>query len=71
MNKGEKYTTTENIAYSKLFDYIRLELFQKPQVIKLTDLMEKLIASTDGISVKESTKTHFRRKLESEFEDTL
>ena len=55
LNEDEKYKIIENMAYNKLFDYIRIELFQNPQVMKLADLMQKLIGWMGGINVKQST----------------
>jgi hypothetical protein len=71
MSEEDKYKNCENMAYDKLFDYIRLELFKNPKVIKLTDLTDKLIAWMGMTDVKQSTKTHLRRKVEFEFKDTL
>ncbi|XP_056156559.1 uncharacterized protein LOC130130771 [Lampris incognitus] len=69
-----QYEAAVNKAYDELFLFIRMELFGNPQVMTMTDLSSRLVASmnSQGIAqVKESTKTHIRRNLESEFAGAL
>ena len=51
-----------------LFDYIRTDILDNPRLVKLCDLSAKLMVlmNEKGVSaIKDSTKTHVRRKLET------
>ena len=63
------YQEIERCAYDKLLAYIRHELIPNPKVLPMTDLTSRLQSymTAYGIDqVRESTKKHLRRKLESE-----
>ena len=69
-----QYEAAEQNAYDELFFYIRNELFLNPQVLPMTDLTSRLRStmSNFGFShVKDSTKKHLRRKLESELAGSI
>ena len=69
-----KETSPESQAYDKLYEFIRLDLLQNPRLAKMVDLREKLmiyLRSMGATEIPESTKKHFRRKLEKEFGDLL
>ena len=69
-----QYEAAVNESYNELFLFIRTELFSNPQVVTMTELTARVIASmnSNGIAqVRESTKKHLRRKLESEFAGSL
>ena len=64
----------ESQASNKLYEFIRLDLLENPRVVKKVDLREKLMIymrSMGATEISESTKKHFRRKLEKEFSDLL
>ena len=68
------YCNIESQAYDKLFEFIRLDLSISPRLVKMVDLRERLIIymrSMGATEISESTKKHFRRKLEKEFGDLL
>eukprot|EP00058_Branchiostoma_floridae_P000336 XP_002585824.1 hypothetical protein BRAFLDRAFT_111039 [Branchiostoma floridae] len=72
----QDYSKAESRAYELLFHYIRLDLLQKPGIVRLAELYAQFIVFMDseGVAVKQvkaSTRTHFRRKLEGEFGDVL
>ena len=53
-----------------LFDHVRSSALENPKLVKMTDLTNTLLSFMQDLGakeIKESTKTHFRRKLESEF----
>ena len=53
-----------------LFDHVRSSVLENPKLVKMTDLTNTLLSFMQDLGakeIKESTKTHFRRKLESEF----
>ena len=68
----EEYSKTEEQCYHGLFEFIRGVIFEKPQVMRMTELTEYLldlfVKSGVGLDeVKMSTKKHIRRKLQTEF----
>jgi hypothetical protein len=68
------YESATNIAYKELLDFIRNEIFPNPKVLHLTDLTSRLLSLMNlyGFNeIRDSTKTHIRRKLESEFGESL
>jgi hypothetical protein len=70
----DPYTEAENKAHDLLFAYIRCDLFCNPRVIRMTDLTNKLTQYMHTLGfedTKNHTKKHTRRKLESEFGDSL
>ena len=65
-----EYHQVESSAYEMLLDYIRTDILNNPRLWKLSDLSAKLmeLMNEKGVSaIKDSTKTHVRRKLETEF----
>ena len=61
-------------TYEELFKYIRNDLFQQPNVVRLTELTKKLtdtLLSMGVTEVKSSTKKHIQRKLVAEFGESL
>ncbi|KAK3879877.1 hypothetical protein Pcinc_015603 [Petrolisthes cinctipes] len=67
---SEEYPGVVKDSFEKLFAYIREYVFENPRVIKLTELTTKLTSwMLDGgiHMVKDSTKKHVRRNLETEF----
>ena len=39
----DEYDTTETITFAKLYEYIRLNIFEEPQVMKIANLTMKVI----------------------------
>ena len=69
-----QYEDVLNQSYSELFVFIRNDLFVNPRVTTMVELSDRLFASMNSFGVKEvkdSTKKHIRRKLESEFGKSL
>ena len=67
------YCNIESQASDKLYEFISLDLLENRRLVKKVELREKLMIymrSTGGTEISESTKKHFRRKLE-EFGDLL
>ena len=68
------YCSIESQAYDKLFEFIRSDLLENPRHVTMVELRELLISymrSMGATEISESTKMHFRRKLEKEFGDLL
>ena len=68
------YCNIESQASDKLYEFISLDLLENPRLVKKVDLREKLMIymrSMGATEISESTKKHFRRKLEKEFGDLL
>ena len=73
-SKEDAYIVAEINAYKDLFAYIRNTIFQDPCVVKLSALTERVVHSMTvaGITdIRQSTKKHIRRKLESEFGESI
>ena len=71
---AKTYSDAECNAYKLLFDYIRETVFDKPRVIPMTVLTVKLVdfmTSFGIMSVRNFTKKHIRRKVETEFGDSI
>ena len=69
-----EYTNAESQAYENLFTYIETRLLQNPRIVRVVELytlFTSFLKSQGVTEIKESTRTHFRRKLEGEFRDTL
>eukprot|EP00745_Piridium_sociabile_P027749 TRINITY_DN44663_c0_g1_i3.p1 TRINITY_DN44663_c0_g1~~TRINITY_DN44663_c0_g1_i3.p1 ORF type:complete len:1606 (-),score=395.32 TRINITY_DN44663_c0_g1_i3:590-5317(-) len=69
-----QYEDAVNQSYSELFLFIRNDLVANPRVTTMAELSGKLFASMNSFGVehvKDSTKKHIRRKLESEFGKSL
>ena len=70
----DMYNAAANQSYNELSLFLRKELFDNPQVMTMADLSSRLVDSMNcfGIDqVKEDTKKHIKRKLESEFGGAL
>ena len=65
-----EYNDIESEAHQKLFDYIRSNILGKPRLVKLTEITQQLVLFMEELGanlIRESTKTHLRRKLKTEF----
>lgn len=69
----DEYTRAETHAYEMLFNHIKTNLLQNPRVVRMSELYALFTSffNSQDIEIKESTRTHFRRKLEGEFGDML
>ena len=70
----DEYCTKEAIAIEELFRYIRNEVIAKEQVTTLVDLTSKLtqfLREAGLQKIRDSTKKHLRRTLESEFRSAI
>ena len=68
------YEEAESQAHEELFFYIRNELMTNPEVKPMTELTSRLEGALNSFGVtelKQSSKKHLRRKLESEFGASL
>lgn len=65
--------TEDDAARVDLYRYIRSDLFSKPRIIPLSDLISKLesLLREKGVDISESTKNNLSRNLKSEFGKTL
>lgn len=76
-SRDDEYACTETAAYEKLFDYVRNNVLETPNVIRLTDLTQTMVSYMKDLGImqimetKESTKTHLRSRLETEFGSLL
>ena len=73
-NEDTLYQKAEEEAYSELWHYVKDDLVCNQAIVPLAALLDKLRRSilSRGInSVKDSTRTHFRRKLEARFPEEL
>ena len=69
-----RYFNLEHESYAELFEFIRAEVIESPNVVMLNSLTDKLtqLMLSKGVDcVKKSTKRHLRRKLEKEFGNRL
>jgi hypothetical protein len=69
----DEYTTAEKLAYNKLYDFIREDVFLNPRVESQTSLLAKLISylKDDVDRVTDSTKKIFHYNLSKEFGSSL
>lgn len=70
----QQYTQLEQEAYGLLFKDIRFDILENPRLVKMSELLNTLVSYMQSLGVKEiknSTKTHRRRKLEKEFGELL
>ena len=76
-SRDDEYACTESATYEKLFDYVRNNVLETPNVMRLTDLTQTMVSYMKDLGImqimetKESTKTHLRSKLETEFGSLL
>ena len=69
-----EYRNIECNSYEELFRFIRAEVLDTPDVVTLNSLTQKLtqlMQSNGLVCVRESTKKHIRRKVESEFGSSI
>ena len=69
-----EYTNAESQANENLFTFIETRLLQNPRIVRMVELytlFTSFLKSQGVTEIKESTRTHFRRKLEGEFRHTL
>ena len=69
-----EYNDIESEAHRKLFDYIRSNILGNPRLVKLTEITPQLVLLMEELGanvIRESTKTHLRRKLKREFKSLL
>ena len=72
--KVDHYQEMEKRCFDKLFAFVRDSIFEKPHVVRLTDLTQRLVdwlVKEEVDEVKLSTKKHILRKLNAEFGDSL
>ena len=72
--EDEEYNIIESKAYEKLFDYIRSNVLDNPRLVRLTEISQQMVLFMQDLGakvIKESAKTHLRRKLETEFKSLL
>eukprot|EP00058_Branchiostoma_floridae_P015562 XP_002601050.1 hypothetical protein BRAFLDRAFT_102388 [Branchiostoma floridae] len=72
--RQDSYESALDTAYQELFQFIRNDLFSNPRVLRMTDLSSRLVESIKSLGIeqiKDSTKKHMWRSLESEFCSTL
>ncbi|XP_053122764.1 uncharacterized protein LOC128332482 [Hemicordylus capensis] len=70
----ELYRKAEREAFLELFQYIRTVIIPNKDVVVMTTLTSKLetfLQSRGVPALKDSTKKHMRRKLESELKDSI
>ena len=68
--EDKEYNDIESEAHQKLFDHVRLNILDNPRLVKFTEITQQLVLFMQELGAKEireSTKTHLRRKLETEF----
>ena len=73
-SQDDEYACTESAEYGKLSDYVRNNVFETPNLIRLPDLTRTMISYMKDLGIKEtkeSFKTHLRRKLETQFGSLL
>ena len=66
----DPYIAAEHEAYTMLFSYVRRDLLRSPRVIRMTNLTYNLTQNLQSLGfddIKDHTKKHIRRRLESEF----
>jgi hypothetical protein len=63
----------EREAFNDLYQYIRTDIFKCKKIVTVASMTTRLTKTmtTGGINVRDSTKKHVRRKLESEFGETI
>ena len=72
--EDKEYNLIESKAHQKLFNHIRSNVLENPRLVKLTEITQQLVLFMQELGareIRESTKTHLRRKLESEFKSLL
>ena len=61
-------------GYEKLFNYIRTDLLQNPRIVRLSELyalFTSFVNSQGELEILESTRPHFRRRLQKEFRSAI
>ena len=70
----KKYNDIESEAHQKLFDYIWSNILGNPRLVKFTEITQQLVLCIEELVanvIRESTKTHHRRKFNTEFKSLL
>ena len=73
-SQDDEFACTELAAHEKLFDYVRNNALETLNAIRLTDLTQTMVSYMKDLGImetKESTKTHLRSRLETEFGSLL
>ena len=73
-DEDDAYFTAEKVAYIELFKYIRTEMIPNLEVVPMTFLLSHLEATMRSLGIDSllpSTKKHLRRRLETEFGESL
>lgn len=73
-SEGIEYNRIESEALGKLYDYIRQDILENPRLVRFTELTKIMVLfmqEAGATEMRESTKTHLRRKLEAEFGSLL
>ena len=68
------YSEIEAMAFNKVCEYIRSDIFQNPRAVFLTELRNILIAHMNmsrNVTITESTKKNFLSKLKTEFKNSI
>ena len=71
---AKEYSSIEQKAHNLLFDYIRNEMFQNPQVTLMTEITTKFVEYMNELGVDKVTQQSRRylpKKLEHEFGDSI
>ncbi len=58
-------------AYGSLFEYIRTDIIPNEKIVQVTSLTAKLKSFVPSGEISESTRKNIRRRLESEFENSV
>ncbi len=58
-------------AYGSLFEYIRTDIIPNKKIVQVTFLTSKLKSFVPSGEISESTRKNIRRRLESEFENSV
>ncbi len=58
-------------AYGSLFEYIRTDIIPNKKIVQVTSLTAKLKSFVPSGEISESTRKNIRRRLESEFENSV
>ena len=53
----DKYACTESAAYKKLFDYVRNNVLETPNVIRLTDLTQTMVSYLKDLGIMETKES--------------
>jgi len=73
INVNDDFQEAEREAFNDLYQHIRTDIFKCKKIVTVASMTSRLTKTmtTGGINVRDSTKKHVRRKLESEFGETI